>query len=325
MKTKIIAITLLLALQACAQQKTTNTTMEEELLNYYKQIKQPTTPINYNASFYSSGCSFELRVNDDYVYNYYSTGGIGTSFPINPNILKAGKQRFSITLYPPRLTNGDFAKTLPKDASFKLDIKGVVFDDGFVDTVDDGITFELPTKPGINDDGAETMIYADEGQPIAVYTGYFNADVEYDLVGWSESVDLRKEDPDKLLEEALKLYKSAGRAITEGDYQTFFTLTEKKTKEIAQCYYSDSTGMIKNLKPYKKYALYNEKKLQPLDDFSVQFFGNGKMIGLYDNTGSYKGKPSLQMDYNKNDLEYVGYLFLHLHRPKKGAPLEIIR
>ena len=323
MKTKIIAITLLLALQACAQQNPN--AAEQELLNYYKQIKQPTTPINYNASFYSSGCSFELRVNDDYVYNYYSTGGIGTSFPINPNILKAGKQRFSITLYPPRLTNGDFAKTLPKDASFKLDIKGVVFDDGFVDTVDDGITFELPTKPGINDDGAETMIYADEGQPIAVYTGYFNADVEYDLVGWSESVDLRKEDPDKLLEEVLKLYKSTGRALVKGDYQTFFTLTEKKIKEIAQCWYSDSIGMIQDLKPYKKFVNYEDKKLKPLDNFSIHFFGNGKMIGLYDKSGKYKGNPSLKMSGKKNDRKKVNFLFLHLHRPKKGAPLEIIR
>ncbi|QXP59313.1 hypothetical protein [Olleya sp. HaHaR_3_96] len=324
MKLKISTITLLLTLLACTKQNPN--TAEQELLNYYKQIKQPTTPINYNASFYSSGCSFELRVNDDYVYNYYSTGGIGTSFPINPNILKAGKQRFSITIYPPRLTNGDFAKTLPKDASFKLDIKGVVFDDGFVDTVDDGITFELPTKSGINDDGAETMIYADEGQPMAVYTGYFNADVDYDLVGWSESVDLRKEDPDKLLEEVLKLYKTAGRAITEGDYQTFFTLTEKKIKEIAQCWYSDSIGMIQDLKPYKEIATYDEKKLRPIDDFSVQFFGDGKMIGLYDKSGSYKGDPSLQIGYIEKESEkYVTFLFLHLHRPKKGAPLEIIR
>ncbi len=298
--------------------------MEDELLNYYKQIEHQDNIVSYYAIMSSSLCSFEVRVNDDYVYNYYGTGGISFAMPINPNILSAGEQTFSIKILPPKLSDGIFAKTLPKAASFKLSIKGsriTSFGGEDLETV----TFELPTVLGINADGAEDQVYADAGKPIATYSGVFEAEVPYTVKGYSESLDLRDEDPDELLKEALSLSNRTGEVLVSGDYETFFKINEKKIKELAQVSYNDSLAMKEDLIVYKEINDFEDLRLNKIDNFELVFFGKGRMIGLYGTKGSKKGKPFLQVNYKRDDREKVSYFFLHLHRPKKGSPLEIIR
>ena len=313
---------------SCGQNNSSvGTTMEEELLNYYKEVKHRDNPLSYNASFYSNGCSFELRVNDDSVFHYYDTGGVGTSFPINPNILKAGLQTFSIKLLPPRLTDGTFAKVLPKDASFKLVIDGNIFKpEGGVEVVGAPFEFVTPTKKGKNESGKTTDIFAAEGLPLAEYSGTFRADVPYTLKGWSESVDLTQEKPKELLKEVLEYNKNIGDAFLKDDYNKIYSLLGNKFKERAQYHYNDSLASIDDFNLYSKLKGLKNKELKSFDKAELKFFGNGKMVGIYDSAGKFKGDPSLKIRFtNEQGRKRVKIIFLHLHRPKPGAPLEAIR
>ncbi len=322
MKYIILTLILIITLQGCAQQKQTQ--MEDELLDYYKQIEHHDNMVSYNALMSSSLCSFEVRVNDDYVYNYYGTGGISFAMPINPNILSAGQQTFSIKILPPKLSDGTFAKTLPKAASFKLSIKGSrITSYGGEDL--ETVTFELPTVLGTNADGAEDQVYADAGKPIVTYSGTFQSEVPYKLKGYSESLDLRKEDPDELLKEVLAIYKKIGKAVVQKDFNTILSMNENKIKEMAQASYNDSLGMKEDLNTYTRLKIYDHLKLEPLDSFDIEFFGNGKMVGLYKTNSADKGEPALRINYDRDGRTKVTAYYIHLCRPEKGAPLEIIR
>ncbi len=138
-------------------------------------------------------------------------------------------------------------------------------------------------------------------------------------------MDLRDEDPDELLKEVLAVYKKIGKALIQKDFETFFSLAKNKIKELSQSSYSDSLGMKENLEPYTSIRAYDELTLEPLDNFNLEFFGNGRMVSLYKTNSQDKGEPALRINYDEDGRTKVEFFYLHLHRPKKGSPLEMIR
>ena len=94
---------------------------------------------------------------------------------------------------------------------------------------------------------------------------------------------------------------------------------------MAQSSYNDSLGMKEDLNIYTKLKDYDHLELEPLDSFELKLFGNGKMVGLYKINSSDMGEPALRVNYDKDGRTRVTAYYIHLCRPEKGAPLEIIR
>ncbi|WP_108866771.1 hypothetical protein [Aquimarina aquimarini] len=325
MKNLIICL-LAINISSCAQQKETKE-MTQKISQVYKEVQYRNEAINYHADFYSSDCSFELLVNDMEVYTYYDTGGIGTSFPINYDILKPGLQTYTIRLYPQKKQDGTFMDSLVKKTSFKLVVSGVRFKEGGgIDTLDEGFTFTTPTIKGTNDEGAENVpIFAGHGLPYVEYTGTFEAKVPYTMTGWSESQDLTKEDPDILLDEVITIHEKYGQAIVDKDEETLFSMIYTKQKEMAQAVYADSLSVKEDLDNYKKYFELKGVKTEPLENYKMQFYGNGRVVTLMRIDNNLKGKNAMRIKYIKGDYYYRTSLIINLHRPKTGGPLEIIR
>lgn len=64
------------------------------------------------------------------------------------------------------------------------------------------------------------------------------------------------------------------------------------------------------------------KKMKPFENYKIVFYGD-KMVTLESSNINYLYKPVLMATYN-NDKKRLNY-YLAFHRPKPGAPLEIIR
>ncbi|WP_299223447.1 hypothetical protein [uncultured Aquimarina sp.] len=322
---KLIICLFAISMSSCGQEKPNK--MTQEISQVYKEVKHKNEAINYQADFYNSDCSFELLINDMMVYSYYDTGGIGTSFPINYKILKPGLQTYTLRLYPQRKQDGTFMDSLVKKTSFKLAISGVRFKEGGIDILDEGFTFNTPTKQGTNDEGAEDVpVFDGHGLPYAEYTGTFEAKVPYTMTGWSESQDLIKEDQDELLKEVITTYKKYGQAIADKDEETLFSMIYTKQKEMAQAIYADSLSVQEDLDVYRKDFSLNEYQSRLLENYKLQFFGNGKVVALIRTDDKYKGEYALHASYrNKNGRKKLLIYNVNLHRPKEGGALEIIR
>lgn len=97
---------------------------------------------------------------------------------------------------------------LQEENRFLLRLEKLRFDkDGNVKTLAAPFTLiETPMDYDYDENDNEEQFYKDVGKPMIVYKGTFNTEVPYVLKGWSESVDLTKENQEKLKEELVDKY-----------------------------------------------------------------------------------------------------------------------
>ncbi len=105
-----------------------------------------------------------------------------------------------------------------------------------------------------------------------------------------------------------------------------FSLLYKKQKEMAQAVYADSTSVQEDLEKYTVNFKRSELKIRPIENFKIQFYGNGKIVTLIRTDDKYKGEYALHASYRREDGRKRLLIYnIELHRPKAGGPLEIIR
>jgi hypothetical protein len=96
--------------------------------------------------------------------------------------------------------------------------------------------------------------------------------------------------------------------------QQFF-FTKKKSLERWESNY------LINFNPNKR----KELEMQPLENFKLVFYGNGRLVTLERTDLQYRGESALMSRYKeKDDKYYRSYYYLVLHRPKRGGKLESI-
>ena len=322
MKTPFLLTLFCLAFIACAQNpQKMNTPLISEL---YKEVKYQDKAVQYHAGIEIGGCAFSFLVNDVPVVQYFEDGNgtLNTSAPLNDQILKSGTQTWKLTLYP-GYQNGKQTDALSPGIESNVTIETLQFYEGGVKDL--APKFSLLETPKRIDD-KDALVYQEAGKKMMVYSGTFQAKVPYELAGWSAGADLRKEDMEKLQREVLAAFKEYGSLLQEGNLQKLSAVVYNKEKEIAQAYFLSEAEMKDRVNKYATGLKNPTLKIQPLKDYQLKIYGDGRLVTLERTDFPYIGEPALQAFY-KDDAgeDYEKSYTVYFYRPSPSAKLEIIR
>lgn len=306
------------SLLSCGQEKKeiNNPSLIPEL---YKSVKFSDHKANYRANISVGACNFTLLVNDVPVAQYFeeSGGTFTTTAPINNVILKSGQQTYRLILYP-GYTEGKPAKALAENLTVDITIEGFAYNGSAIKKI--GTPISLVSVSG------KQQNYRQAGQPSAVFEGVFNIDVPYELTGWSKSKDLTKEDPNKLLQEIFASYKEYSNILTTRDSVRLSNLVYQKEKEYAQALFLDRNETQKQWDYYSTMIRATRLKMEPLENYKLRFYGNGRLVTLERTDYPFIGQPALRADVtDAKGEEYIEYYINYFHKKQGSDHLELIR
>ncbi len=305
--------------QACTQNNKNkvvnqnNNTMDGEyikkMLNVHAEIKtfdyNPTYQIRVNAI----ACTYEVYVNDmlaDFSFGAGNTAG-EQNVDIPQYILKSGKQAIRIKVYPKALKAGEPAVTLDQDAAFSVRVMYGEYGKEKPDAFKQVLKFEMP--------------HISHAIPVFEHETVFEAKVPYTLNGWSNGVDLSKEDKDVLTREVKAVYDTFAHIFETRDLEAFSRLTYNRRKEVSQAYFFKEASNDKEWFDEMQTTMKNFVSIKELNDNKLTFYGNGRVVGLVVTSGRFKDRTAFAVKVS-DGIEFYPIL---LYRPKAGAPLEVIR
>ncbi|MFH6934415.1 hypothetical protein [Flavobacterium sp. FlaQc-30] len=322
----------ILCLQSCAQNdKEMNEKATQILSNLYKEVRHYDQRINYQADIFIGGCNLELLINDFPVQTYFDSGNgaISTSIPINTAILRPGTQTWKIRIYPIHdvtQINGVITKlpraSIEENARVEIKIEGIRYKENGDIEKHFGKVLEFKA-PLIKDEKTGKNKLADAGKTYIEYSGTFEANVPYNLSGWQNSEDLRSIEPEMLKLEVVKEYEKISQWLKDRNLINIAQAKLKSKKEEAQALFYNNSTNNEYITDFIDTWGHENTKVQSLENYSLQFYGNGKIVTLISNT--YKKSPLwATFKDDKNEDNYVIYS-LYLHSPKGKKELEIIR
>ncbi len=298
----------------------------QQLYTHAEQLKYPSMP-QYFIEGQQSGCFYEIYVNGILRFKHYKNVGLANhAVNINDLILKSGTQTVTVKLFPLGKIGEENYLTLDDDTRFELEIfkrdKTTPWEGLDYDVVK---TYFAPTVTG-EDTGA--FKYA--GAPMYEETFTFEAEVPYELKGWSESEVLSDMDQDSLEKEILAFYKMYGDIIYNQDEEKWARLVKNREKEyFLSVYYNDkkSEKLKRRINDFILPFDSNFKERFPLSKYEIIFGGKGKVVTLKSIEKKGKSAFSYAIEEIKNgkSYKYKEYRYLFLHKPKGSTKLEIIR
>jgi hypothetical protein len=304
---KIIFLTFILITNISCSQKNNQKMGKEKLLNLYKEVKMYDYNPRYWIDIQSKNCTYEILLNDIPLNQYFDMIESSTvSIPMNTRILKSGKQKLTIKMFPAL-----DKKQIPENSlnnNSTIDIK-ISFGEFGKEKAKDYVTVLKYVTPEIK-----------ENTPFYETIIYFEAKVPYELKGWNEGVNLSKEDQNKLREEVEVKYNEIIKLYKDKDLNKLIDSYYNRETEIAQSLFfskkSDSDELVNGLEKD-----INKNIPFKLENYNLRIYGEGKVVALIRNDINYKGLSAL---FCENDDEYYSYSLL-LYRPASGARLEVIR
>ena len=220
-----------LGLAACGQSKKSKKQMKNRPINRIFELHKGKLDYSSMPAFYiegyQSGCFYEILVNDILVFKHYKNVGLSNhAVPINDNILKSGLQKVTIKLYPLGEIDGKNYTTIDPDDSFRLKIFSR--------------DKKKPYEAFDYDFLFEHAVEIPSSVPYFEETITFNAEVPYELEGWSNSQNLKEMDQEQLEKEVLVFYEKYADVIYNQDEEAWVKLVEKREKEYFKAvYYND--------------------------------------------------------------------------------------
>lgn len=303
---KIIMLTMLSVLMSnssCSQNKNKEIMQEKNNLGeLYKNVKSYKEQPEYWIFIHSNNCSYVATINDMPIYTDFNDGSMKSlSFPLNTLLTKTGPYALKLRLLP------------KQDEDFNLDTK-----------IEKGSKIQVKISRTANKQESiildETVAVDESGFPLIEKNYNFNIDVPYSLTGWSKSVDLKKEDEEKLTKEVVDFYQKMMLLYEKKQIAEISSLYYPRQLENAQALYSstkqDSEKLVSKLQQD-----VNQVQDFKLEDYKLQFYADGKVVGLIRTDGEFLGKSAF-LGLTEEDFYIYSLL---LHRPKPGSKLEVIR
>ena len=202
------------------------------------------------------------------------------SNPINKYILKSGEQNWEVRVYPAYNTDATQQKKLAKGARFTVRLEKLRFTDVGIDNLADPIILiDTPLEYDTSGTGNTEEYYKDAGKPMMVYKGKFSAEVPYNLKGWSESVDLSKEDQKVLQAQAVEKYRELWKMLDKRETGKFAENILKREKETSQALFYTKILNDDYMEAFFDRVDKQGKKMKPLENYKMVFSGN-KMVTL---------------------------------------------
>ena len=281
----IIGCLIMCNTQSCSQKKETMDKNAIELLgSLYKDVQYMDRQISNHAVVSSGGATVEVYINDFPIHREAAIvgkdGRSGGSNPINKYILKSGEQNWEVRVYPAYNTDATQQKKLAKGARFTVRLEKLRFTDVGIDNLADPIILiDTPLEYDTSGTGNTEEYYKDAGKPMMVYKGKFSAEVPYNLKGWSESVDLSKEDQKVLQAQAVEKYRELWKMLDKRETGKFAENILKREKETSQALFYTKILNDDYMEAFFDRVDKQGKKMKPLENYKMVFSGN-KMVTL---------------------------------------------
>lgn len=294
-----------------SQVKTENKMIEEIEQNVNSFSFRPYYSVNFDNS--GSGCQFEILVNDIPVFSKIGTqGSITSSAPINSCMLKSGKQKLTLRLYP-NVGKENINVSYKNNSPFNLSIsyRKDAWDN---DNLDEITVFHLPSIP-----------LPEKGLSYFEKEIEFETKIPYEFEGWSNSKDLTKI-PD-IEEKVFNKYREILKILADKNYSAFAKMKNQKDIEMNISFYLKPNEVIEGEKFDKDAFTEKDAVVEPLDNVKVVFYGNDKLVTL-ENIKNKKSALRTKIIHKTNDGkqkdETISFPIL-LHIPQNSDTLEIIR
>lgn len=317
-RTKLLLTITIAALAhiGCTQNKqnstqTPMTVTKEQYNSISKGVKKYPSNPTYSLQVNAIMCTYEIFVNGMPAFFSFTPGNTAgeQSIDIPQYILRSGKQKIQIKVYPKAIEAGVLEPAISPQAVFTVRV----------------VHFEYGKTP-MNEVQVASIKLPQQTHPVPMYewSGEFDAQVPYTLKGWSQGQDLSKEDPHALQQEVLTATERYRNAFEKKDVPTIASMIYEREKEVAQALYlvSGEQGSYdhgwENLEQQTKELL----QMKPIDGYEMRLFADNRVVALVKNTGRFRDFPVVYGSRENNKLRFYAIYFF---RPKAGAPLEIIR
>ncbi|MGJ7031959.1 hypothetical protein [Niabella hirudinis] len=261
--------------------------------------------------------NYEVLVNDVPVLVKYNDYMNDNFTEINSAILSAGTQQVAVKIFPKSRPDGTLLSKLEKDIPFRLSVERTEWTKaGDLAEPEALVSYELPqARGGAQIDYSTLSEFMD--------TLSFTASVPYTLNGWQQSVDLRKMNREKLEADVVSFYKKLKDAFETGDLDFYKKAIAPAELLVYQAsYFTKDEALAKSSTWYR----FVEEKhgLEPLEPYTLQIFGSGRLVCLRGVNAPNKGEGVLRYLYKKNGMNRMLTYDLLLHQPAAGGDFEVI-
>lgn len=291
MKKVILTLFLSISLQSCLQKKETmitqnpNITANNLVEEIAKQVKHYPSEKVYKIRYSNDNCYFEMFI-DNIKVPYNRGRGIITSGAIDINELlpHSGKYRISYKMYPlytlEERGTTITQNTLVDNSYVALKVKSYDLKN---EEADDILYSEYRTPNTAIKNAQGDTIYKFVGSGKTYYEGSFEVEVDlpYQLqLPFATAQDLRKMDQKQLMTKLLAKYREIWQIYKNRELDNIARIEFDNLKNLFVSTYADIETIRENWNAY--YEIYKKASLemQPIENYKLEFFANGKLVAL---------------------------------------------
>lgn len=280
------------------------------------QLKRYDFEPNYQISIDTKN-SYDLLINDYLIDCDYGSYKQWHQFFINWGILKSGKQRLQIKLYP-EFINGKLSESLKNEDYLELEVSYFIWsrDNTGIEKRIDVLKYELPRR-----DINNRLIDYSQKKELTIDLE-FNANVPYELKGWTDGIVFDKKDSLQLKRRLAAIYDEYIYNYKNKKFDNIRAISLYRSYEIAQSIYKNKEDFQKG---YEK-LIDEELNFLPLENYDIYFYGAGRMITLRRTDNKYLGdSPCIRTYINDRGVKRNQILDMFFYQPQGSDKLVLIR
>ncbi|OOV16611.1 hypothetical protein [Flavobacterium sp. LM4] len=330
MKNTILILAALFIFPSCKQnnnpkpEKMSNLTSTNYIETMLKSIKRYNYEPMYYLTFEQSACFSEILVNDIPLHKNFQKEVSGRTLDINNYIFKSGIQKITFRLYPAGKIDGRDLSKLVYDTEMKIEISES--DNNKRDQAGKTImNYATPTVVNTNVYGEKEFLSNGKTYYEASFT--FEAKVPYEFPSLDNGQDLREWNQEKLEKKVVDFYKTQLTLLKEKKKEEYFSYLDLKEKETRQSLFFNEKELREILDLYLDPFTIPNYQMQPLENYKLKFYGNGKIVCLELNSldNNFRGESALWAIFDEGDGEMLDFFKFYLYIPEGEDELVMIR
>ena len=319
MKHIIFTLLVLTAFYSCSQptpvNQNPNITADNLVEEIAKQVKNYPSEKIYGLGYSNNNCYFDMFVDGIRAYRYPGRGVVGsTAIEINELLFHSGKHTISYKMYPLYTLEErgvtTTQNTLVDNSYVALD----VYSYNLKDKNARDISYAEYTTPNIAIKNAQgdTISYKFAGAGKTYYEGSFEVelDVPYQLQPpFATAQDLRKMDQKLLMTKLLAKYKEVWQIYKNRELDNIARLEYDSLKDLFISHYATPKTIKENWAVIYDNYKNGTFEIQPIENYRLEFFANGKLAALMLDTKDNKIRGNTALWIKLKDEENTPVFF----------------
>lgn len=320
----IMALFTCLSFNTCVRQANTNiskgnkmTFIENLSDSLYSGIEDFSQEQQFNYKVYiNTRNSYDALVNNLLIGHDYGSAKQEVGYLANKAILKSGKQKLQIRLYP-EYKKGRILETFTNDDYLKVKVERYIWNiNGFIDKKAEIIKYELPKF----DANGNLIDYTPKNE--LTIDLEFEAKVPYTLKGWTDGIVFNKNDSVKLKKKLVNEYNKQIEYLKHKQFEKVIRESIQRDYEQVRYYYLPKTEYIRKFHDSKE----EKETYLPLENYEIYFYGDGRLITLRRIDNENMGDGALVFEtIDKDNETWITSLELYFYQPQGSDKLVLIR